>query len=201
MKSPMAQIIEINTRVKYGSAKDKALTPSKRKEVYKSLDNAKDRTIFILGAYAGLRVGEIQQCRKEWLQRVSINNKEVLAITIPDECRDINNLYSLWRPKTKRGRVTYIIDKEFYLDVENYYNNNDKGIKLTIRAIQNRVYKMCSVSVHSLRATAQNYFKYELGYTAEVIATLLGHKDIRTTLQHYNSMNNAQVEAYLINKL
>ncbi len=189
--------INLNSRGKYGSAKDKALSPNKRKEVLKSLKDDKNKVLFILGAYAGMRVGEIEQCRLNWLERLDIEGKEVLAINIPHECRDINNKYSIWRPKTKNGRTTYLFDKELYLEVENFYKYNE-GFSIGIRALQNRCYKITGVSPHALRATAQNYFKYEEGFTAEVIATILGHKDIRTTLQHYNSMNRAQVEAYLI---
>jgi integrase len=193
------EVININARGKYGSSKDKALTPNKREEVYKNLKDNKDKVIFILSAYAGLRVGEIYQMRKEWLERTFFNEKEVLKINIPNECRDIRNKYRIWRPKTKSGRSTYIFDKERFLEVESFFNYNE-SLGLAIRTIQYRVYKMCGVSIHSLRATAQNYFKYEMNFPAEVIAVFLGHKDIRTTLQHYNTLNVAQAESFLIQK-
>jgi integrase len=193
-------IININSRGNYGSAKDKALHPSARDELFNKLTNLRDRTILILGCYGGLRVGEIQQVRKEWLKRQKINDKEVLTITIPEECRDINNLYKLWRPKTKRGRTTYLFNKELWLEVENYYNYNI-SIQLGIRAIQNISYNKFNVNIHSLRAMAQNYFKFEMNMPIEVIAVLLGHKDINTTTKHYMSLNSAQAESYLLQKL
>jgi len=193
-------ILNINSRGKYGSAKDKALNPSARDELFRKLTNLRDRTILILGCYGGLRVGEIQQVRKDWLKRQKINDKEVLTITIPDECRDINNLYKLWRPKTKRGRTTYLFNKELWLEVENYYNYNI-SIQLGIRAIQNISYNKFNVNIHSLRAMAQNYFKFEMNMPIEVIAVLLGHKDIKTTTKHYMSLNSAQAESYLLQKL
>ena len=187
--------INIKARGKYGSAKDKALTPDKRKELL-SLLSGKEKIIFILGAYAGLRVGEIQQARKEWICRKVFNNKEVLAITIPNECRDIKNKYKIWRPKTKRARTTYIFDPQIFSDVEAYFNYVD-DLKLSVRGIQALSYRKFETSIHSLRATAQNYFKYELNLPTEIIAVMLGHRDIRTTLQHYTSLNTAQAESFL----
>jgi len=193
------KIINLNQRGKYGSAKDKALSPNKRDEVYKNIRDQTDKVIFILSAYAGLRVGEIEQMRSEWIERTHFNKKEVLAINIPAEDRNIKNKKMIWRPKTRRQRTTYIFDKELFLEVETYFRHYPL-IKLSIRSIQNRVYKMCGVSIHSLRATAQNYYKYELQLPTEIIAVMLGHRDVRTTLQHYTTLNKAQAESYLVNK-
>ncbi|MFO7814407.1 MAG: hypothetical protein R6V14_01485 [Halanaerobiales bacterium] len=189
--------INIKARGKYGSAKDKALKPDKRKEILRSL-SGRDKVAFILSAHAGLRVGEIEQCRKEWLERKTFKEKEVLAISIPAECRNIQNKYEIWRPKTKRERTTYIFEPELYSDVEAYFNYNE-SVKLTIRGLQDVSYRKFGVNIHSLRATAQNYMKYELLLPTEIIAVMLGHKDVRTTLQHYTSLNTAQAESYLIN--
>ena len=187
--------INLNARGAYGSSKDKALTPNERIATYSKCKDSIDKVFFILGAYAGLRVGEIQQCRKEWITRTKFNDKEVLSISIPDECRNINNKYEVWRPKTKNGRTTYIFDKELWLEVETYYNNHN-SIELSIRGLQARCYRLINVSIHKLRSTAQNYFKYEMQLPAEVIAVVLGHKDVRTTMQHYNTLNRAQAESY-----
>jgi len=193
------KIINIIQRGKYGSAKDKALTPESRKETYTQCRDAKDKVFYILGAYAGMRVGEMEQCRKDWVKRSSFSGKECLSITIPDECRNNHNKYEVWRPKTKNGRTTYIFDKELWIEVENFYNYND-DLGLTIRGIQSRCYRLTKTSVHSLRATAQNFLKYEMLFPAEVIAVLLGHKDVRTTMQHYNTLNRAQAESYLVQR-
>jgi len=196
----------INLINKYGSAKDKALTPTERKKYYKALRDKKDKVIFILTAYGGLRVGELEQVRKEWLKRVTINDTEVLSINIPNKCNDINNLRKHWQPKTTRERTTYLFNKDLWLEVEHYFDNN-KSIGIKIRAIQERIYKLCALilnkktSIHAFRSTAQNYLKYERGFIPEVIAVMLGHKDIRTTLKHYNTMDKAQTESYLQQQL
>jgi len=192
--------INLNARGAYGSAKDKALTPTQRVSIYKNISDKTNKVIFVLGAYAGMRVGEIEQCRKEWLSREYIAEQEILAITIPNECRNVKNKKSIWRPKTKRGRTTYIFDKDKWLEVESYFESNE-FIPLTTRSMQNRCYNMTGISIHSLRATAQNYFKYELQLIPEVIASMLGHRDVRTTMQHYNTMNRSQTESYFEQKL
>jgi len=195
--------INLNARGKYGSSKDKALTPDERVKMIKSLNKDSDRVIFILTAIAGLRVGELEQVRKEWIEIKHLNNVELMAINIPNECKNIHNLRMIWRPKTKRERTTYIFEKDLYLEVKHYFNHND-SIGIKIRAIQERVYKLCAnillkkKSIHCYRATAQNYMKYERGLIPEVIAVMLGHKDIRTTMAHYNTMDKAQTESYLI---
>jgi integrase len=192
-------VININTRGKYGSAKEKALTPNERVRIYSECKDNKDKIIFILSAYAGLRVGEITQVRTEWLKRDKFGDKEVLSIAIPNECRDLRNKYKIWKPKTKNSRTTYLFSKELWLEVENYFKYNE-SIGLSLRGIQERCYRLTKVSIHGMRATAQNYFKYEMDLPAEVIAVFLGHKDIRTTLQHYNTLNKAQAESFLIQR-
>jgi len=192
--------INLNKRGKYGKSKDKALTPAQARDLYKSLSTHKDRVIFILTAYAGLRVGELTQIRKEWLERLNFNDVEVLKINIPDECRDIKNKYKIWRPKTKYGRTTYIFEKELFLEVENWFEHNE-SIGLSYRGLQDLAYRKFNNSLHPLRSTAQNYFYYEKELPVRVIAQLLGHKDEKTTLKHYASMNNQQTEAFLMNKL
>jgi integrase len=191
--------INLNKRGKYGSAKDKALSPNRKKEILNKLTDDKDRVIFILGAFAGLRVGEMQQLRSDWLEETTFSDKNVLAIHVPNECRDINNKYKIWRPKTKRGRTTYIFDKNYYSEIKAFFKYND-SIGLSMRGLQERSYRIAGVSPHKLRATAQNYFNYELQLPFNVIAVILGHKKVETTIKHYNSLDEAQVESYLENK-
>jgi integrase len=69
-----------------------------------------------------------------------------------------------------------------------------------MRGLQERSYRIAGVSPHKLRATAQNYFNYELQLPFNVIAVILGHKKVETTIKHYNSLDEAQVESYLENK-
>lgn len=193
------KIIDLNKRGKYGSAKDKAKSLKELQELLKILKDPKSRMIIILCGFAGFRVGELTQLRKEWLNRIDFNGKEVLSINIPNECRDINNKYSIWRPKTKRERTTYLFDKELFLEVEHFYLYNE-SINLKIRGLQNRTYKLIGVSIHSLRASATNYYRF-INMPIEVTSVFLGHKEIKTTQKHYSSLNKAMAENYLLNTL
>lgn len=191
------KIIDLNKRGKYGSAKDKAKSLREIQEILKTIKDPKSRMIIILCGFAGLRVGELAQLRKDWLNRIEFNGKELLSINIPFECRDINNKYSIWRPKTRRERTTYLFDKELFLEVEHFYRYNE-SINLKIRGLQDRTYKLIGVSIHSLRASATNYFK-SINTPIEVTAVYLGHKEIKTTQKHYASLNKAMAENYLSN--
>lgn len=197
----------INLTEKRGSAKDKALTPTEREKLYPTIKNDKYEIIFLLGAYAGLRVGEIVQCRFKWLEIIKTEDKEILAINIPNEDRDIFNKLKLWRPKTKRERSTYILESNFLYKVYEWFKNNPDGVQMTRQAIDNYIRRRWipvlgrNFSAHALRSTAQNYMRYEKGIDPIVIQGFLGHADARTTLKHYNSMNKASSEAYLTNFL
>jgi len=189
----------IKPRGAYGSSKDKALNPKKRDKLLDEITDLKNRVIYILGAFGGLRVGEIEQTRASWLERTKFGTKEVLAINIPAECRNNFDLYSLWRPKTKRPRTTYIFKAELAAEVYAFFLHNDH-LNLKVRTMQERCYKFAGTSIHSLRATAQNYFNYDLQLPYTIIAVLLGHRKIETTMKHYTSLNRAQAEGFLINK-
>ena len=103
-----------------------------------------------------------------------------------------------WQPKTKRARVTYLFKEGMAEVVKTYYSLN-KSLDLSERAIQNRCYKFAGTSPHALRATAQNYMNFILNLSMGVVASLLGHQDVRTTMKHYQTLNHAQAESYLIN--
>lgn len=193
----------INLKQEYGKSKDKALPPKERDELHKQLKDTKDKILFILGAYGGLRVGEIAQCRFNWLEWKEFNDEKVLAINIPNEDKDSKNLYKLWRPKTKKGRTTYIFKNDCANELYFYFKHNERGLQLTERALRYRVSRswgLKNFSPHALRAMAQNYFLYELNFEPKVIAVMLGHSDIRTTMKFYNTMNKASVESYLVNR-
>lgn len=190
--------VDLNSkkRGKYGSVKDKALTPAEVETIYLGLKSNKDRCIFILGAYAGLRVGELVQMRREWLERKKFGEKEVLCVNIPNESRDIKNKYSIWRPKTRRERTTYIFKKELFLEVENYFEHNE-SLGYSIRGLQAWSYANLGRCIHSLRATAVNYLRYVENFSIEEISVMLGHKNIKTTQNHYKTQNKATTEYVL----
>ncbi len=191
------------------SAKDNTITTNEFDELYKVLLKPKHKIILLLGARAGLRVQEINQCRTSWLEIVKINDNDVLAINIPDECRDLKNKYALWRPKSKKKRTTYILDNGQANYVFHWFANNEEGINLTRQHITTNIIKEVyrkvinkQITTHGLRATCQNYWGWTLGLDIRFIQACLGHVDYRTTMKHYQSMNKestqSMLESYLV---
>ena len=198
----MPKEINLNQRGKYGKSKDKALTYTERTNLINNIENTKDRVILIGGAYAGLRQGELVQCRKDWLEWKEFGDKKVLAINIPGECRNLKNKYGVWKPKTRRSRTTYIFDLGLAREFYNYFNDNELGINISERNLSEYRVKIImgnmigrKISSHCLRASTTNYLVKELGLDIGDAATLLGHKDERTTLDHYKGLSKANTEA------
>jgi integrase len=211
-------MIHIDLTNKRGSAKDKAMSEDEYLILKDKLDKIKqqrERVILFLGARAGLRVSEIIQCRLKWLSVKKIGSKEVLEINIPNEDQDIKNLKSKWyvkntaKTKKNKQRTTYLFNPDEYHEVLNFFMYNQKGVNYTRQHINTEIVKKKfsnlidrkqdnQLTAHSLRATAQNYLYYVKNLDSKFIAVILGHEDIRTTLQHYNSMNKASAESYLI---
>lgn len=188
----------------YGRSKDKALTPSERKKIEQSITDIRDKTLFYLMCYGGLRVNEVEQVRFEWLELREINGKEVLVIKIPNEAKNIKNPRKIWRPKTRVGREVFIFYSKAINEIY-YYFKMANFIDISIRQIRNIVYRWGGlidkdISPHALRATCQNYWKYELDLKIEVISYMLGHSSVRTTLEFYDTRGEAQVESYFVNK-
>jgi len=197
--------INLNKRGNYGSSKDKALTPTERGILEKKIDNDRDKVLFLVMVYAGLRVGEVEQLRFEWLKKVYDDKKDrqYLVIHIPNEAKNIRNKYKLWRPKTRRERYIYLFDSDIYNEIY-FFLKTHNNFGISVRQIRNIVYSWGkilkkNISPHALRATCQNYWKYELDLKLEVISYMLGHINVKTTLSFYDTRDVAQVESYLLN--
>lgn len=119
-------------RGKYGKSSEKALSFPELDYLRYNLDEIKERIILIGNAYTGMRIEEFIQCRKEWIRFDILEHDgkklRVLAIDIPEEDKNITNLYSTWRPKTRNARTTYIIDELLAQEFYNYYKLHPKGI-------------------------------------------------------------------------
>ena len=120
-------------RNKYGKSSEKALSFEELDYLKFNLQELRDRILLIGSAYAGLRIGELVQCRLEWLRWDMLTNADgkqmrVLAIDIPKESRNILNLYEIWRPKTKTERTTYILDEVLAQTFILFYQEHPKGI-------------------------------------------------------------------------
>jgi len=197
----------INLTTTRGKAKDTALN-TKEKEILLNKLNFKDKIIYILGCEAGLRVTEIAQLRFSWFEKVEINNKIIYSLNIPDQDRDILNKKKLFKTKNREARTTYIFNSELGSYLYAFYESNTNGLQLTRQGIHYKVKSWLKylpnkirLHPHSLRATAQNKFKFELQLDDSFIQLCFGWKDIKTVLNHYRTLNKQSGESYLFNKI
>lgn len=201
-------MIEIDLQQERGSAKEHSLTLKERQILEKELKN-KDRIIYIVGSYAGLRVTEIAQCRFSWFEYILVGDKKVLAVNIPSKDRDSRNKYKLFQTKNRTARTTYIFDLELATEVYAYYKYNSEGLLISRERIWQRIKtwnkylarENNNIHPHALRSTAQNIWKFELGHDDTFIQLCFGWKDFNTMVSHYRTMNKASGESYLIGKL
>lgn len=200
----------IDIRNKRGSAKDLALTPTERELLYKELKNPQDRIIFLLGCYGGLRAEEIGQCRFTWLKKSILNDMEVLEINIPNEDKDTRRAYKTFKQKKEWNTSIYIFDSRVINELWFYYMNNPNGLQVSRQSIlrYNVKIHMAKIlnrrlTIHGLRATHSSYMLQEFRFSNNVkpdiffIKTQLRHKDLKTTMKHYNAETKANQEAYL----
>lgn len=204
----MSNTIHIDLREKRGSAKDHALELEERK-ILESTLTKKNKIIYILGAYAGLRCEEIAQTRFSWLKWLELENKKVLAINIPAKDRDLRNPLKLFQTKKRDSRTTYIFNDEYAVYLYTWLESNERGLLMSRQSIHKRVAKWNALinrqenklHPHALRSTAQNIYKFEYGFDDIFIQLCFGWKDMNTMLKHYRTMNKASGESYLINQI
>jgi len=198
----------IDIRDKRGSAKDHALEVKERKLLEDNLSK-QDKIIYILGSYAGMRVEEIEQMRFSWLEWIQFDDKKILAINIPNKDRNVRNKLKQFKTKNKDSRTTYIFNPEFATYVYTWYETHEDGLKISRQAIWKRVKKWNkllnrennSLHPHALRSTAQNIWKFELGFDDVFIQLCFGWGDMNTMITHYRTMNKASGESYLYQQL
>jgi integrase len=206
-------VIELDIRKKRGSSKTKALTQEEKFNLlntFEQLGSKKDLAILILGAYAGLRVGEITQVRPEWLKFIKVKSEsgqdlEILEINLPEECYSLRKKYrtTIFRTKNRKARTTFIFDLKLAMFIKNYFDYED--VALSRQAVLYRVYSWNKIlnrqknvlTVHALRSTATNYMIYEKKLAPEFVQMCLGHTDIRTTYENYRSTGKPQQISYL----
>ena len=194
-----------------GTSKDKALTPKERELLEKELKDTRHLMILFLGAYAGLRVSEMIQCRQAWLEWVEIEGLgKILAINIPHEASDVRNKFKRWTPKTKDSRTTYIFESDIAHSVWFWFDNNHDGLSCSRQNITDNILKKhfarilrrlaSQINTHALRATYQNYLFFEKNFDLKFCQLVLGHKDSNTTMKHYTSHTKQSGLSYLTGK-
>ena len=198
-------MIEIELKEKRGASKDHALTLKEREKLERNL-NKEHKIIYILGSQAGLRVTEIEQMRFSWIEWQQFGDKKVLAINIPQSDRNILNKYRVFQTKNRNPRTTYIFNIELATQIYTWYESNTEGIQITRQAVHKKVKtwnkwllrEENTIHPHALRSTAQNIWKFELGFDDTFIQLCFGWKDLNTMMKHYRTMNKSSGESYLI---
>jgi len=186
--------------IKIKHSKDYALNKEEREELEKLIKTPKQKIIFYLTAYAGLRRGEVAQCRLEWLSFEKFNfngeEKEYLVINIPYRTTDIRKPKYIWKAKTRQAeRTTIIFNEKISSYVLSYFEQNPKGIYCS----EDYIYKVVAgkkekysftnlinkeLFPHSLRSTYV-YILKEYGLQDNEIEFLMGWEDVRTIKNYF----------------
>lgn len=204
-------------------SKDLALLEDEFKLLENKLEDIRHTIILILGAVAGMRVQEICQCRFTWLRKTILEGEEVLEINIPDEDKDtrsgkrwyVKNTTKVYvdaktgeEMKDPKARTTYLFEDKYINIVYTWFQSNKMGLQMTRQNITTEIVKKKfgkiierHLTTHSLRATAQNRWKFEYGYDDTFIQLCFGIVDVRTIQKHYRTLNKASGEQYLKQQL
>ena len=214
LENPMDEVIKPNSRVQ---TKDiRALTmeeQSKFTEYLKmvSVSEEKYKVCFLLEMYMGLRVGEALALQK---QDIDLKNGYIKINKTLTKDKDANIKLND-SPKTFAGRrripIPDIIKKELKEQVEKSNNNKDNLLFLcdndlvrpnSLNSVIKRIFKSqlgldnTGITTHVLRHTYATRC-IEAGMSAVVLQRLMGHTDIKITLNTYTSVFNDYKESEL----
>lgn len=214
LENPMEEVIKPNSKVQ---TKDiRALTmeeQSKFTEYLKSvsIDEEKYKVCFLLEMYMGLRVGEALALQRQDIDFKNGYIKINKTLTKDKEA----NVKMNDSPKTFAGRrrisIPDIIKKELKEQVELSKNNKDNLLFLcdndlvrpnSLNSVIKRIFKSqlgldnTGITTHVLRHTYATRC-IEAGMSAVVLQRLMGHTDIKITLNTYTSVFNEYKESEL----
>ena len=214
LENPMDEVIKPNSKVQ---TKDiRALTmeeQSKFTEYLKmiSVSEEKYKVCFLLEMYMGLRVGEALALQK---QDIDLKNGYIKINKTLTKDKDANIKLND-SPKTFAGRrripIPDIIKKELKEQVEKSNNNKDNLLFLcdndlvrpnSLNSVIKRIFKSqlgldnTGITTHVLRHTYATRC-IEAGMSAVVLQRLMGHTDIKITLNTYTSVFNDYKESEL----
>ena len=165
----------------------KVLTKEKLSTFFACVDNYKFKTIFMLAYGSGLRIGEITNLRVEDIDskkmrifvREGKGNKERYTILSKKSLGMLRNYWRKYRPNKRRGRIFL----------------SERGVAITVGVIREhfRKYRRKAklsekVTMHTLRhCYATNLI--ENGATLLQVKELMGHSNIRSTMEYIHIAN------------
>lgn len=157
----------------------KACRESKNKQLY---------DIVFLALYTGMRKGEILYLK---VKDVFLEEKYLkLEKTKNGDSREIPLSTSVLEILKKRT-----VNKH----PQEYIFSNKEGLPLCIRSSWEKALKIANIKnfvFHSLRATCVSLLSRS-GCNIEIIAKIVGHRDIKTTYKHYTIISNEEKIKYL----
>ena len=177
----------------------------KDKQVQKLMDkclNIRDRLLIELMAFAGLRRGEVATLE---VKDIDFKNNVLHVLGKGDKLRSIpikpkiaQNL-SFWLGNQKKGYVFQAKRKDSQYSHIGPDSINDITEAAGIRAnIKNPNPKLKSINPHSLRHYYARWLKSK-NVRIETIAALLGHNDVKTTLNEYGNQSLNEIQEELEN--
>ena len=157
----------------------KSLTPKEIEKVFKSIDNPKHLLIIKLCYGMGLRVSEIVKIKiedidgenmKVLIQRAK--GKKDRMVNLPESIlNDLRTYYKEYRPKI------YLFENRF----GDQYST--RSIQIIFKNAMQKAKIFKSVGIHGLRHSYATHL-LEFGTDISLIQKLLGHNDIKTTLNY-----------------
>lgn len=170
----------------------------------REIDNCKYKNVFLIQMFMGLRIGE---CLALTLNDIDLQSKRInISKTLTRD--EIGNVVMAKRTKTYSGRRSVPIP-EFLMDSlieqmkfsQSQYNNPEKllfkpdyckytdrgNVNTELKRILKNHFGITDITTHSLRHTFGTRC-IEAGMLPIVVKKLMGHKDIRVTLNTYTSV-------------
>lgn len=170
----------------------------------RKIDNCKYKNVFLIQMFMGLRIGE---CLALTLKDIDLQNRRInISKTLTRD--EIGNVIMAKRTKTYSGKRSVPIP-EFLMDslIEqmrfskkqnnnpekllfkpDYRNYTDRGnVNTELKRILKNHFGITDITTHSLRHTFGTRC-IEAGMAPIVVKKLMGHKDIRVTLNTYTSV-------------
>lgn len=157
--------------------------------VWNNLDNHRDKLIFALMAYSGLRVGEVSalniadiEADNRIILRDTKNHKDyVIPLIHP---REISELHAYLRERKGNSPALLL---------------NYRGERLSVRGIQKIITKEFNdngleAHCHSLRRFFANA-QQKAGIPIEVIQQTMRHSNVQTTMRYLNITESATMQA------
>ena len=209
--------------IKYPKSRDeikyKALPKEIRKEYIEKLNNHQTlKTLCYLGLYAGMRIGEILSLRWKDVDLdkrvIFINSSLTKTYQFNNDGETISNKRKIGTTKTNCSiRAVPIIDELYktltewkvlqlvvkgknkdslLFDHENDLRSYSGTRRLLKRFNVKYGFSKYDIHFHGLRHTFSNML-FEMNENPKVIQQLLGHRDVKTAITVYNSVDNEYI--------